>query len=42
MKHPAVSEVANDPRLVAIARGFPGPSIVPFGPTLFDKSSARN
>ncbi len=42
MKHPAVSDVANDPRLVLIARGFLGSSAVPFRATLFDKSSARN
>ena len=42
MKHPAVSDVANDPRLVAIAHGFLGSSTVPFRATLFDKSSARN
>jgi len=42
MKHPAVSDVANDPRLLEIARGFLGPSTVPFRATLFDKSSARN
>jgi hypothetical protein len=42
MKHPAVSDAANDPRLLAIARGFLGPSAVSFRATLFDKSSARN
>jgi ectoine hydroxylase-related dioxygenase (phytanoyl-CoA dioxygenase family) len=42
MKHPAVSDVANDPRLLAIASGFLGPSAVSFRATLFDKSSARN
>jgi ectoine hydroxylase-related dioxygenase (phytanoyl-CoA dioxygenase family) len=42
MKHSAVSEVANDPRLLAIASGFLGPSAVPYRATLFDKSSARN
>ena len=42
MKQPAVSDVANDPRLLAIASGFLGPSAVPFRATLFDKSSARN
>jgi hypothetical protein len=29
MKHPAVSDVANEPLLVAIAPGFLGPSVVP-------------
>ena len=42
MTHPAVSDAANDPRLLAIARGFLGPFTVPFRATLFDKSSARN
>jgi hypothetical protein len=42
MKHAAVSDVANDPRLLAIARGFLGPFAVPYRATLFDKSSARN
>jgi ectoine hydroxylase-related dioxygenase (phytanoyl-CoA dioxygenase family) len=42
MKHPAVADVANDPRLLAIASGFLGPSAVSFRATLFDKSSARN
>ena len=42
MKHPALSDVANDPRLLAIASGFLGPSAVPYRATLFDKSSARN
>jgi hypothetical protein len=40
--HPAVSDVANPPRLLAIASGFLGPSAVPYRATLFDKSSARN
>ena len=39
---PAVSDVANDPRLLEIARRFLGLSTVPFRATLFDKSSARN
>jgi len=42
MKHPAVSDVANDPRLLAIASGFLGPSAVPYRATLFDKYSSRN
>ena len=42
MKQPAISDVAKDPRLLAIASGFLGPSAVPFRATLFDKSSARN
>jgi len=42
MKQPAVYDVANDPRLLAIASGFLGPSAVPFRATLFDKSSTQN
>jgi ectoine hydroxylase-related dioxygenase (phytanoyl-CoA dioxygenase family) len=42
MKHPAVCAVANDPRLLAIASAFIGPSAVPYRATLFDKSPARN
>jgi ectoine hydroxylase-related dioxygenase (phytanoyl-CoA dioxygenase family) len=42
MRHAAVRDAANDPRLIAIAREFLGPSAVPYRATLFDKSSARN
>jgi ectoine hydroxylase-related dioxygenase (phytanoyl-CoA dioxygenase family) len=42
MRHAAVNDIANDPRLIAIAREFLGPSAVPYRATLFDKSSARN
>jgi hypothetical protein len=42
MKHLAISGVSKDPRLLAIASGFIGPSAVPYRATLFDKSSARN
>jgi ectoine hydroxylase-related dioxygenase (phytanoyl-CoA dioxygenase family) len=42
MKQPTVSEIASDPRLLAIASGFLGPSAMPYRATLFDKSSARN
>jgi hypothetical protein len=42
MRHAPVHDVANDPRLIAIAREFLGPSAVPYRATLFDKSSARN
>ena len=42
MKHPAVTDVAHDPRLMAIASAFLGASAVPYRATLFDKSSARN
>jgi ectoine hydroxylase-related dioxygenase (phytanoyl-CoA dioxygenase family) len=42
MRHAAVQDVANDPRLIAIAREFLGPSAMPYRATLFDKSSSRN
>lgn len=42
MKHAAVSAMAHDPRLLAIASTFVGPSAVPYRATLFDKSPARN
>lgn len=42
MKHPAVSVIANDPRLLAIASEFLRPVAVPYRATLFDKSSTRN
>jgi ectoine hydroxylase-related dioxygenase (phytanoyl-CoA dioxygenase family) len=42
MRHAAVHDAANDPRLTAIAREFLGPSAAPYRATLFDKSSARN
>lgn len=42
MNHPAVNAVAHDPRLLALAADFLGPSAVPYRATLFDKSSARN
>jgi ectoine hydroxylase-related dioxygenase (phytanoyl-CoA dioxygenase family) len=42
MNHPAVSAVATDPRLVAIARRFLGETAIPYKATLFDKSPARN
>jgi len=42
MRHAAVHDVANDPRLIAMAREFLGLSAVPYRATLFDKSSARN
>jgi ectoine hydroxylase-related dioxygenase (phytanoyl-CoA dioxygenase family) len=42
MQHAAVHDVANDPRLIALARDFLGASAVPYRATLFDKSSARN
>jgi ectoine hydroxylase-related dioxygenase (phytanoyl-CoA dioxygenase family) len=42
MKQPAVDAVANDPRMMTIARGFLGPCAIPYRATLFDKSSTRN
>jgi hypothetical protein len=42
MQDPVVGGVAGDPRLVAIACRFLGPSAVPFRATLFDKSPAHN
>jgi hypothetical protein len=34
--------VASDPRLLALAGEFIGPSAIPFKATLFDKSSDAN
>jgi ectoine hydroxylase-related dioxygenase (phytanoyl-CoA dioxygenase family) len=42
MNHPAVSAVAVDPRMVAIAERFLGETAIPYKATLFDKSPARN
>lgn len=42
MAVPEVSRVANDPRLLAIARAWLGGRAVPFRATLFDKSSDAN
>ncbi|HET7219121.1 MAG TPA: phytanoyl-CoA dioxygenase family protein [Vicinamibacterales bacterium] len=42
LKHPAVAAVAQDPRLLAIAAAFVGPTATPYRATLFDKSPARN
>jgi ectoine hydroxylase-related dioxygenase (phytanoyl-CoA dioxygenase family) len=42
MNRPAVSAVAADPRMVAIARWFLGETAIPYKATLFDKSPARN
>jgi len=39
---PAVSAVARDPRLLALARQALGPSAFPYRATLFDKSSTAN
>lgn len=42
MRHPIVQQVARDPRLVALASRFLGPSAIPFRATLFDKSPDHN
>ena len=42
MNRPAVSAVAADSRMIAIARRFLGKTAVPYKATLFDKSPARN
>lgn len=42
MHHPVVDRVARDPRLMAIACRFIGPSAFPFRATLFDKSPDNN
>ena len=42
MSVPAVCEIADDPRLVAIARAWIGATSTPFRATLFDKSPDSN
>src|SRR6267143_1808393 len=42
LQHPPVMEIAQDPRLLAIARGILGNSAIPFRATLFDKSPLSN
>jgi ectoine hydroxylase-related dioxygenase (phytanoyl-CoA dioxygenase family) len=42
MNRPAVSAVAEDPRMVAIAGQFLGERAIPYKATLFDKSPVRN
>jgi ectoine hydroxylase-related dioxygenase (phytanoyl-CoA dioxygenase family) len=42
MRHPAVQQVARDPRLVAVALRFLGASAIPFRATLFDKAPDHN
>jgi ectoine hydroxylase-related dioxygenase (phytanoyl-CoA dioxygenase family) len=42
MRHAIVQQVARDPRLVALASRFLGPSAIPFRATLFDKSPDHN
>src|SRR5215475_2499615 len=42
LTHPAVSALANDPRLLTLARGVLGESAFPFRATYFDKSPESN
>jgi ectoine hydroxylase-related dioxygenase (phytanoyl-CoA dioxygenase family) len=42
MRHPAVSNVARDPRMLLIARAALGHDAFPFRATLFDKSPTAN
>jgi Phytanoyl-CoA dioxygenase (PhyH) len=42
MTVPVVRRLADDPRMLAIARQFVGSAAVPFRATLFDKSSSAN
>jgi ectoine hydroxylase-related dioxygenase (phytanoyl-CoA dioxygenase family) len=42
LSHPAVMNVANDPRLLGIARSILGNDAFPFKATLFDKSPETN
>jgi hypothetical protein len=42
LAHPAVSSLAHDCRLLAMASGSLGPSAFPFNATLFDKSRRAN
>src|SRR5262249_51120692 len=42
LTHPAVSALANDSRLLILARGVLGESVFPFRATFFDKSPESN
>lgn len=42
LSHPAVAQIANDPRLLGIAQSVLGPDAFPFRATLFDKSPDAN
>lgn len=42
IKHPAVSELANDARLMNLAKEILGDGALPFHATLFDKSPSAN
>ncbi len=42
MSHPTIAAVANDARLLELAREWLGPVAIPFHATLFEKSKDRN
>ena len=42
LRVPVIRDLSADPRLIAIAREFVGPTAVPFRATLFDKSPTAN
>jgi ectoine hydroxylase-related dioxygenase (phytanoyl-CoA dioxygenase family) len=42
LRHPAIERLANDPRLLQLAREVLGDNAIPFRATLFDKSPASN
>ena len=42
LKHPAVAELANDSRLLSLAKQILGEEAIPFHATLFDKSPTAN
>ena len=42
LKHPAVADIANDGRILNIAKEILGADTLPFHATLFDKSPAAN
>jgi hypothetical protein len=42
LSHPAIAELASDPRLIAIANDHVGKIAVPFRATLFEKSARTN
>ncbi|HET9365657.1 MAG TPA: phytanoyl-CoA dioxygenase family protein [Candidatus Angelobacter sp.] len=42
LKHPAVSQIANDPRMLELSQSVLGHNAFPFRATLFDKSSEAN
>lgn len=42
LRHPAVSQIANDPRMLGLAQSVLGHNAFPFRATLFEKSSEAN